>query len=395
VDDLARPSDTPGRTAAEPAATDAEPETPAAYLPLDIGLHVELDLAPGVAAASDAPATAPVGELSPPPENEPAELFFAAEDLARFLPVPPEDGVTEENPEEMPAPASPSLVSPAGRDDTPAPITLEVPVEDTPQRADDIVSEEDEPPPETLSDGESVETIETVALAEPDTLSRPPVGDEAEEGATDDAADGCPGEDAAGESPPSPALGGGAPQKKVFRRADLVLTAEAASIDPHVDPRAFQPWWFRPNARRAALAIAAAVVIAVVAMARAHHRAKIAADALGPDADTAAMNAPVAPAASTSADSAGTSDTATSPDSQPGGSSADSATSASGPAPEPSPEPTPDLRPPAPDPGDHGSDDGMARPAGPQSLAPIVPSGKSGAAAAKYPSGTFPRGYTP
>lgn len=388
---------------AESATSDAPSEAAAPYLPLDIGLHVELDLAQGGSASDGSNAGSPLSPASPPPGG-PADLFLAPEDLTQFLPAPaePAEAKHEEKQQAEAAadaertPAIPFLLITA--DEPPAPITLDAPVvEPAPQPAD-IVSQEDEPQAETLSEAEaeSVESIGAVPLAEPDTLSHIPVEDFASEWTGDASGGEAVNDRGATEAQASPPLAGKAIPTKIFRRADLVRTADVGSIDLHVDPRAFQPWWFRPNARRAAIAIAAVLLIAVVAMSRAHHRAKVAAQALESDIDSSAMSAPPASAASpTTTDSSGTSDTTARPDSQ-STPNVDSTTSVSGPGQNQPAEPAPDLRPPALDPGDHNADAGMAKPAGPQSLSPIVPAGKSATGATnKYPSGTFPHGYNP
>jgi hypothetical protein len=393
----------------ESPRSEAPSEAAAPYLPLDIGLHVELDLAQGGSVSEGSTAGSPLSPASPPP-RAPADLFLAPEDLTQFLPVPAEPVEAKheekqevEEPEEVGeavegerTPASPFLLTTA--DEAPAPITLDASVVETVPQPGDIVSEEDELQPETLSEAEadSVESIGAVPLAEPDTLSHIPVEDFASERTGDASGGEALNDGGATDAQASPLLAGKAIPTKIFRRADLVRTADVGSIDLHVDPRTFQPWWFRPNARRAAIAIAAVLLIAVVAMARAHHRAKVAAQTLGSDIDSSAMSAPPASAASLpTTDSSGTSDTTARPDSQPTP-NVDSTTSVSGTGQNQPTEPAPDLRPPAPDPGDHNADAGMAKPAGPQSLSPIVPAGKSATGAtSKYPSGTFPRGYNP
>lgn len=365
----------------------------APYLPLDIGLHVELDLAEE--SASDAAASdGAAGVGSSPPGDPSDELFYAPEDLAQFLPAPPEEGANEEpGVQELRTPPSPSLH--ASSDDSPAPITLGALVEEAGQLPGDIVSEEDEPPSETLSEAEAqtVKSIGPVPLAEPDSLSHVPIDDEPAEGTDASSSDRESTDETASRAPSAPPLAGKAIPTKIFRRADLVLTADAATIDPHVDPQLFRPWWFRPNTRRAAIAIAAGAVIAIIAVARARHRASADAEALGSDVDTSAVNTPAAPAASaTQADSGRAGDTPASPDSQPAAQTVDTTTPVSSVQQEPKPQPLPDLRPA----GDQSAEEGMARPAGPRSLEPIAPSAKGATGTnGKYPSGSFPRGYSP
>jgi hypothetical protein len=395
VEDVLRASPgAPSDPEIESIETDVVGDGAAPYLPLDIGLHVELELAQGSAGESAAPEPT-ANEASSPPADPPDDLFYAPDDLAQFLPAAPEEA--EEEPVVQELRASPGASPHAGTDDTPAPITLDAPEQEADQRPGDIVSEEDEPLPETLSEAEaqSVESIGAVPLAEPDSLSHVPADVEAAEGTHASSLDGESTDENPQEGPSSPPLAGKAIPTKIFRRADLVLTADAARIDPHVDPGVFRPWWFRANARRAAIAIAAVALIAIIAVARARHRASADAQALGTDVDTSAANAPSTPAAAAApVDSGGTSDsgTAASPDSQPAAQNADSATPVSAADQVPKPQPLPDLRPA----DDHSADEGMARPAGPRSLVPIAPSAKGATGTnGKYPSGSFPRGYSP
>lgn len=170
------------------------------------------------------------------------------------------------------------------------------------------------------------------------------------------------------------------PPKKVFRRADLVLTADVASIDGNVDPDIFKPWWFRPTARRVVLG-AAAVFAVLAAIALMRHRPRVdAAQAVGAEADTVASDpAPTstgaAPASAQPSDASAAADSASgAPD------RADTATAAPDEtARQSAADPQPDAAASTPEPAVHGSDDGMAKPAGPQSLPVIVPSGGTGA----------------
>jgi hypothetical protein len=167
------------------------------------------------------------------------------------------------------------------------------------------------------------------------------------------------------------------PRKKVFARADLVLTADVATIEGHTNPEIFRPWWYRPHARRIVLGVAAALVLvlAAVAMLRRHSRpaAEHAQPGVGDSSESAAAPGP----SSSSGDSGAASATDSSPDAQP---SIMPPRDSVGPALQSQPE-SASTAPPAataaPQPGGR-SDDAVARPLGPGSAPPPIMPSRSG-----------------
>ncbi len=128
----------------------------------------------------------------------------------------------------------------------------------------------------------------------------------------------------------------------------------------------FEPWWYRPTTRRIALA---AAVIAVILVAVSHFRSSPA-----PDAAPSRSSGPAAAA------HAAVAHVGTAPAPDCAGDSADvcGATGSAQPDEDSAPDTLPVASTPSSetaDPANPAADDGIARPAGPQSMPPIEPSG--------------------
>jgi hypothetical protein len=447
--------DDAGATPSSP--DDIEPDASRPYLPIDIGLDIELNLAASARPTPperEAPATVTSSRAQEAPEPEPAtpERYYAPEETPSVPEMPvaalstlPLLDVSAE-PDDRPAPitlssandepytrlndqnaagakpvdtsdtilrsAADEMMRPrksGGRAaDVERPVHRVAPVESTADNTADGAAD-----PSVANGAADTSVANSGAHTSTDGRDRHDGADATHRdagGEDSDRHDGDRPEDNAedekasrsvptweSEFPEAAALTSPSrPRPKVFPRADLVLTADVATIDENFDSDAFLPWWHRPGARRIAAAVAAVIIIAIIALAATHRRSRSSANDGGDDSDTSASVAAPGPG-STSADTAGAPDPDTSARSQPGATASDrpipsdsSQASVTSTAPE-------TLPPPAPDIVDHGSDEGMARPAGPQSLRPIVPSGKprAHATAVKSLSGTFPRGYSP
>ncbi len=313
-------------------------------------------------------------DTRPREEPAPSERFYATEDPTALLPAKAEDSVLK---------MLPLLDVYGDPDDRPAPITLGLVHEepDTQPREHAVV----ETPP--------VKPIETVPVAAPDEVTGAAVSEATATNSTVNAEAPSSVPTWESEFPEAAALTGPIRSRpKVFPRADLVLTSDVAAIDGSFDSDSFLPWWHRPGARRIAAAIAAVVVVGLIAVAATHHRSHPSTEQGDPDNtdSTASVTAP-APG-STAADSVGNTDSDTTVQSQssatpiPSISPADSS-QAPAPSTQTQTQPTPTS-----DGADRGSDEGMARPAGPQSISPIVPSAsvRSHPTSAKSPPGSFP-----
>ncbi len=143
---------------------------------------------------------------------------------------------------------------------------------------------------------------------------------------------------------------------------DAMLTTDIAAV-----AGSFEPWWYRPATRRIAMLAAAVIVIILVGSAVSHFRSSPAPGAASSGAAPAAVHGDaahtvVAPAPDASGDPADASDAADS--AQPGeGATPDTLPVASTPSSVTA------------DPANPAADDGIARPAGPQSVPPIQRSG--------------------
>ncbi len=417
------------------------------YLPIDIGLDIELNLpaprgangaaasepaAPGDRSTANQPSEAvdglePAGGLAKAPERvdeledadavdpvgdlEPADALDAADALEPIdMPQPvddpePLDAAEQALPERFyvaedssPLVAARSEVSPLSTlplldvesdpDDRPAPITLGVVPEVPETRASE----------QTAAEPAAPQAIDTgpVEAHEEGTGPGPSIVDGAD-GATDSGDEkGVSSSVPTWESefPEAAALTGPIRSRpKVFPRADIVLTADVTAIDGRFDSDSFLPWWHRPGARRVAAALAAVVVVALIAVAATHHRSRPDSEQGGADDPDSAASVAGPASASPNADSADTADSTTSAPSQ-------SVATPSGYSSPSDSTPTPAIStqveaPPNPmrDAADRGSEEGMARPAGPQSISPIQPSRslRSRPTSVKSPPGSSPR----
>lgn len=141
-----------------------------------------------------------------------------------------------------------------------------------------------------------------------------------------------------------------------------MLTTDIAAV-----AGSFDPWWYRPTTRRIAMLAAAVIAVILVGSAVSHFRSSPAPGAADSDASpaaahTGAAHAAAAPAPNAAGDPADASDATDS--AQPGeGTAPDTLPVASAPSSVTA------------DPANPAADDGIARPAGPQSVPPIQRSG--------------------
>jgi len=167
------------------------------------------------------------------------------------------------------------------------------------------------------------------------------------------------------------------PHRKVFARADLVLTADVAAIEGQTNPEIFMPWWYRPTARRIVLTVAGVVLAILLASTLMRHRTRPSGDRARSDVADSSESTGVPGSGSAAADSANAPDPSS--ESRPGVTTGpDSAAPALEAVPESAPA-TPPATSPAPEAAGRASDDAVAHPVGPGSIPPIVPS-RSGAA---------------
>jgi hypothetical protein len=141
-------------------------------------------------------------------------------------------------------------------------------------------------------------------------------------------------------------------------RSPMLTTDIAAVAD------SFDPWWYRRTTRRIAVAAAAVIAIVLVGSAVSHFRSAPTPDAASPHAAPSAAHAPAAQATTPALDAADQDASGTAGSAQPSeGSTPDSLPVASAPSTVTA------------DPANPAADDGIARPAGPQSVPPIRRSG--------------------
>jgi hypothetical protein len=476
-------TDPPGRSDSTALTTleqaEAGPTNDVPYLPLDIGLDVELDLAGATDSTDEAKEeVAETRETSPPllpvtadeevaetrETSPPLPLVAADEDepahVTSFL-----DVLGSALPGSGPAaPAAQVVEAVADPDDGPAPITLESPREewDRPLAEPTVDTRDTQAPVITQSDGGSGALDESADPTEPEPpldevhrgglvlfypvddapAASPPAPDEPEQADTAASASApvaaagklfepvsrqpsvtdaappsqvnavvehpgseSPAEAArqpAGENeqpkdvpsevpswkdeswespadppipvPPALPIPASPAPKKVFARADLVLTADVATIAAHVDPDVFRPWWFRPGVRRVVLAAAAVVVVGVIATTFMRHRARPAV-AAAVDADSSGSDGATPPGSATSDAGSDTIAPSPAPESRGGAAATDSTAnvgsrqdSVSAPLAQPEPAVASEA-------ANRSSEDGLARPVGPGSVSPIQPSG--------------------
>ncbi len=321
-----------------------------------------------------------------PEEQALPERFYAAEDSSPLVAA---------RSEMSPLSTLPLLDVESDPDDRPAPITLGV-VPEVPEVPETPASEQ------TAAEPAAPEAIDTSPVDAHDEATRPGPSDEAVADGADGAADSWDEKQVSGsvptwesEFPEAAALTGPIRSRpKVFPRADIVLTADVAAIDGRFDSDSFLPWWHRPGARRVAAALAAVVVMALIAVAATHHRSR-------PDLSRAAPTTRIRRRQSRDLPLGRRTQTLLalpirrrprhhSPLRRPAGIAhpLDS-----------TPEPAISTQVEAPansmrDAADRGSEEGMARPAGPQSISPIQPSAslRSRPTSVKSPPGPSPRG---
>jgi hypothetical protein len=213
-----------------------------------------------------------------------------------------------------------------------------------------------EPPTDRVSDRTAAITLDEDALAI--SVSDYEAQHDDEPGApTEIAGDeiaggGIADEDVLGSIPPA--------DERHSRPAPAMHTTDIAAV-----AGSFEPWWYRPATRRIAMVAAAVIAIIIAGSVVTHHSADASSGAhadAAPPATHAAVSSPVSP--------------------EPGAPADQSDASASGDSTAQSADTTPDSLPVAsapssvsPESGNPAAEDGMARPAGPQSVPPIQQSG--------------------